>query len=58
MQTDLIKQNERNGLHDFTKILQEMDEFSITEFTIGDIVRSGFVRSYLIQKTKLGLGIE
>jgi len=40
------------------RILEEMDEFNITEFTIGDIVRSGFVRSYLIQKTKLGLGFE
>ena len=58
MQTDLTKQNERNGLHDFTKILEEMDEFNLTEFSIGDIVRSGFVRSYLIQKTKLGLGFE
>ena len=58
MQTDLTKQNERNGLHDFTRILEEMDEFNLTEFSIGDIVRSGFVRSYLIQKTKLGLGFE
>jgi len=58
MQTDLIKQNEKNGLHDFTQILEEMDEFNIIEFTIGDIVRSGFVRSYLIQKTKLGFGFE
>ena len=58
MQTDLTKQNEKNGLHDFTSILEEMDEFNLTEFTIGDIVRSGFVRSYLIQKTKLGLGFE
>ena len=40
------------------KILEEMDEFNISEFSIGDIVRSGFVRSYLIQKTKLGLGFE
>ena len=30
----------------------------VTEFNIGDIVRSGFVRNYLIQKTKLGMGIE
>ena len=57
-QTDLIKQNERNGLHDFLRILEEMDEFNCTEFTIGDIVRSGFVRSYLINKIKLGIGIE
>jgi len=55
-QTDLVKQNERNGLHDFLRILEEMEEFNCTEFTIGDIVRSGFVRSYLINKTKLGLG--
>ena len=57
-QTDLVKQNERNGLHDFLRILEEMDEFNCIEFTIGDIVRSGFVRSYLINKIKLGIGID
>jgi|TARA_Y100000310_G_scaffold226739_1_gene228939 phosphate starvation-inducible PhoH-like protein/PhoH-like ATPase len=57
-QTDLIKTNEKNGLHDFLRILEEMEEFNCTEFTIGDIVRSGFVRNYLINKTKLGIGIE
>ena len=57
-QTDLIKRGEKNGLHDFLRILNEMEEFNCTEFTIGDIVRSGFVRSYLINKIKLGIGIE
>ena len=57
-QSDLTKLNERNGLMDFLQILQEMQEFNCTEFDIGDIVRSGFVRSYLIQKTKLGMRIE
>ena len=57
-QSDLQKMNERNGLHDFLRILEEMDEFSCVEFTIGDIVRSGFVRSYLINKIKLGIGLE
>ena len=57
-QTDLTKTNEKNGLLDFLKILEEMEEFNCLEFTIGDIVRSGFVRNYLIQKTKLGIGIE
>ena len=57
-QTDLQKTNEKNGLHDFLRILEEMEEFNCTEFTIGDIVRSGFVRSYLINKTKLGIGVE
>jgi len=57
-QTDLLKQNEKNGLHDFLRILEEMQEFNCTEFNIGDIVRSGFVKNYLIQKTKLGMGME
>jgi len=57
-QSDLTRMNERNGLMDFLQILQEMDEFNCMEFNIGDIVRSGFVRNYLIQKTKLGMGIE
>jgi len=57
-QTDLIKNNEKNGLHDFMRILEEMKEFNCTEFNIGDIVRSGFVRSYLINKTKMGIGLE
>ena len=57
-QSDLTKTNERNGLMDFLQILQEMEEFHCIEFNIGDIVRSGFVRNYLIQKTKLGMGIE
>ena len=57
-QTDLQKTNEKNGLHNFLRILQEMDEFNCTEFTVGDIVRSGFVRSYLINKIKLGMTSE
>ena len=57
-QTDLIKQNEKNGLHDFLRILEEMEEFNCLEFTLGDIVRSGFVRSYLINKIKMGIGVE
>ena len=57
-QTDLTRTAEKNGLMNFLQILQEMQEFNCCEFDIGDIVRSGFVRNYLIQKTKLGLGIE
>ena len=57
-QTDLVRNNEKNGLHDFMRILEEMKEFNCTEVTIGDIVRSGFVRSYLINKTKMGIGLE
>ena len=39
MQSDLTKRNEKDGLHDFVKILEEMDEFNISEFSIGDIVK-------------------
>lgn len=54
-QSDLTKMAEKEGLQDFMRILEQMKEFETVEFTIGDIVRSGFVRSYLIEKTKLGL---
>ena len=57
-QTDLQRTNEINGLFNFVKILEEMEEFNCTEFTIGDIVRSGFIRSYLINKIKLGIGMD
>ena len=57
-QTDLQKHNERNGLHDFMRILDEMEEFNCTEFELSDIVRSGFVRNYLINKIRLGMGME
>ena len=57
-QTDLLKTGDKNGLHDFLRILEEMKDFNCTEFNIGDIVRSGFVRDYLIQKTKLGIGMD
>ena len=54
-QTDLLKNNERTGILDFQRIIQNMDEFSLVEFGIDDIVRSGLVRSYLISKINLGL---
>ena len=56
-QTDLVKQNEKNGILDFMKILEQMESFSMIEFDVDDIVRSGLVRSYLISKTKKGVEI-
>lgn len=53
-QSDLQKSNERTGIIDFQKILQNMKEFSMVEFSIEDIVRSGLVKSYLISKINLG----
>jgi|TARA_A100001234_G_scaffold87163_1_gene76900 predicted ribonuclease YlaK len=54
-QSDLQKSNERTGIVDFQRILQDMSEFSLVEYNIEDIVRSGLVKSYLISKINLGL---
>ena len=54
-QTDLIKQNERNGIHDFMRILRIMPSLSIIEFGVEDIVRSGLCKEYLLAKLELGL---
>jgi len=53
-QTDLVKENEKSGIADFIKILQNMREFTCVEFGIEDIVRSGLVKSYLLAKYNLG----
>ena len=54
-QTDLIKQNERNGIHDFMRILRVMPSLDIIEFGVEDIVRSGLCKEYLLAKLELGL---
>ncbi len=54
-QSDLQRTNERNGILDFQRILENMEEFSMIEFGISDIVRSGLVKSYLISKMSLNL---
>ena len=54
-QSDLQKAQERTGILDFQSILENMKEFSMVEYGIEDIVRSGLVKSYLISKMNLGL---
>ena len=50
-QADLAK----NGLQDFIRVLKAMDQFDLIDFEIKDIVRSDFVREYIMAKTDLGL---
>lgn len=50
-QADLAK----NGLKDFIRILKVIDEFTFIDFEAKDIVRSDFVKKYIIAKTDLGL---
>ena len=54
-QSDLTKQNERNGIADFMKVLRIMPSMDIIEFDIEDIVRSGLCKEYLLAKHELGL---
>ena len=54
-QSDLTKQNERNGIVDFMTILRKMSSFELIEFQTDDIVRSGLVKEYLIAKEELNL---
>ena len=55
-QTDLKKNNgDRDGYRQFSNILEDMEEFSVITFGIGDIIRSGLVRSYLIAKQNMGV---
>jgi len=54
LQTDLVKTNEKNGILDFMKILELMDEFASIEFNVNDIVRSGLIKSYILSKMHLG----
>ena len=58
-QSDLRKNNgEQDGYHNFQAILDGMDEFEVLEFDIGDIIRSGLVRSYLIAKTNIARPLQ
>ncbi|RYZ83337.1 MAG: ATP-binding cassette domain-containing protein [Proteobacteria bacterium] len=53
-QSDLKFADERKGLSDFMDVLKVMKEVATVEMTMEDIVRSGFVKSYIITKTNQG----
>ena len=54
-QSDLVKQNERNGIIDFMQVLRIMSSVSVIEFGVEDIVRSGLVKEYILAKLEIGL---
>lgn len=54
VQSDL-KKTEKTGFHDLLKIVKEMPCFTNVEFTVDDVVRSGFVKEFILTKLKLGL---
>ena len=54
-QTDLTKQNEKNGIADFMRVLRIMPSVDIIEFGVDDIVRSGLCKEYLLAKMEMNL---
>jgi phosphate starvation-inducible protein PhoH len=45
-----VKNADKNGLQDFLNILELMKNFTTVEFGWQDIVRSDFVRDYIMTK--------
>lgn len=49
-QSDFVKLGDKNGINEFLKIIEVMKDFSIVEFGWQDIIRSDFVRDYIMTK--------
>lgn len=55
-QDDLLKnKNDVSGFNEFMQVVSRMPEFRQIKFTRDDIVRSGFVRSFIIAAESVGL---
>ena len=52
-QSDFTKEQDKNGLIDFMRILNRMKSFDYIDFTENDIVRSSMVKEYIIAKDRL-----
>lgn len=53
-QDDFKGKREQSGMVEFMKILQKTGNFDMIDFQIEDIVRSDFVKDYIIAKHELG----
>lgn len=54
-QSDLTREQERNGLKEFIKVIDRLSDFEYIDFLEADIVRSKLVKEYIIARQKLGL---
>lgn len=54
-QSDFQKDNDRKGILQFMNIVVQLNQFDVIEFTWKDIVRSDFVRDYIMTKEMLGI---
>ena len=57
-QSDLDRTHERMDIHKMVNICQHMPSFHLVQMEIDDIVRSGFVKEFLVYADKLGYGIN
>ena len=55
-QSDLNKETDKNGILDFLNIMEVMNNFTTVEFGWADIVRSDFVRDYIMTKEMVERG--
>ena len=53
-QSDFVKDGDKKGIIRFMDILEMMKGFTVVEFTWKDIVRSDFVRDYIMTKEMIG----
>lgn len=44
---------DNSGLYKFVDVIKEIDDFSLVNFTVDDIVRSGIVREFIIAEEKV-----
>ena len=53
LQTDFKYDDEKNGIYEFMRIIERLNDFNIVHFGWEDIVRSDFVRDYIMTKEML-----
>ena len=54
-QSDFKDEAERNGVQRFLRIVEQLKNFSVVTFCWQDIVRSDFLRDYIMTKEMLGM---
>lgn len=55
-QTDFVKVGDKNGIKQFLEIIELMKNFTVVEFGWEDIIRSDFVRDYIMTKEMMEKG--
>lgn len=54
-QSDFRNEKDKNGILEFMKVIETMQDFATINFTWSDIIRSDFVREYIMTKEMMGI---